>query len=280
MTTGYKYLDYMIMIIAILIMAFIILKIMRFFLKKALRKASEDLNSDPTKYNFLSNAMGFIIYLVALIVILYSIPELKQLGLTLFAGAGIFAAVLGFASQSAMSNIISGIFIVIFKPFRVGDIVNISSRFFGTVEDITLRHTVIRDIENKRFIIPNSVISSEVIHNYLINDEKVANQIYFGIGYSANIDQAMKIIREEAENHSNFLDNRTDEEKEEGVPKVIIRVMEWAESSINLRATIWSEEPAKGFEMKTDLLKSVKERFDQEGIEIPFPHRTVIMKKE
>ena len=279
MFTGIKALDYTILIVIVLIVAIIILKTLRFFLGRFLKQSSEQLNVNPTRYYFLNNALSFIVFLIALIVILFSITELRQLGLTLFASAGIFAAVIGYASQAAFSNIVSGIFIVIFKPFRVGDTIKINNQYFGTVEDITLRHTIIRDIENKRFIIPNSVISKEVIHNYLITDEKVSNQLYFGIAYSSNIDKAMDIIREEAEKHPNFLDNRTEEEIAEGIPKTVIRVMEWAESSIQLRATIWSENPGKGFDLKCDLLKSVKEQFDAQGIEIPFPHRTVIVKK-
>lgn len=94
------------------------------------------------------------------------------MGATLFAGAGIFAAIIALASQQALSNIISGIFIVISKPFRVGDYIELSILHRGTVEDITLRHTVIRDIQNNRIIVPNSKINSETIVNYHLNDER------------------------------------------------------------------------------------------------------------
>ena len=123
-----------------------------------------------------------------------TIPKLKSLGVTIFAGAGILAAIIGFASQAAFSNIVSGIFIVIFKPFRVGDIVKISNLYSGIVEDITLRHTVISDFENKRLIIPNSVISAETIHNSNILDNKICNHIWYGISYDSDVDLATSII--------------------------------------------------------------------------------------
>ena len=85
-----------------------------------------------------------------------SIPSLKNLGTALFAGAGVMAAVKGFASQAAFSNIISGVFVILFKPFRVGDIVQLTNGLKGKVTDITFRHTVIKDYENRRIIIPNS----------------------------------------------------------------------------------------------------------------------------
>lgn len=97
----------------------------------------------------------------------YETNALRTVATSLLAGAGILAVAVGFASQQALSNIVSGIMIVIFKPFRVNDRLNIGTTFNGIVEDITLRHTVIRDFENKRIIVPNMVISQECLEcNY------------------------------------------------------------------------------------------------------------------
>ena len=264
----------------VLLIAFIVVKVLRFSLNRFIQRASKQLKVDATQYQFLRNGLGFIIYLVAFIIILTSIPGLKQLGATLFAGAGILAAIIGFASQAAFSNIVSGVFIVFFKPFRVGDMIKIGDKYFGHVEDITLRHTVIQDLENKRFIVPNTLINSEVIHNYQIGDQRVRNLIYFGIGYSVNMDQAIEIIREEAMKHRLFQDFRTEEDIKKGTPAVIVKVTEWADSAIILRATVWTNNPIEGIELKFDLLKSVKERFDKLGLEIPFPHRTVYLRQD
>ena len=274
------WLNYALLSVIILVVAFVLLKLSRLILKRYIDKSSKDLKVDPTQYKFLNNALGYIIYLGAITLIFLTIPELKSVGITLFASAGIFAAIIGFASQAAFSNIVSGVFIVIFKPFRVGDIVKVSQVWQGTVEDITLRHTVIRDFENKRLIIPNSVISSETIHNFNIIDEKICNFIVYGISYDSNVDRAIEIIREEAMAHPNYIDNRTEEEKEEGIPSVIIRLLNFGESSVNLRAQVWSMDPGLAFELKCDINKSIKDRFDREGIEIPFPHRTLVYKEK
>lgn len=260
--------------------AFILLKVLRAILNRFIKKSSGDLKVDPTQFKFLNNALGFVIYLAAIAILFLTIPKLKTLGLTLFASAGIIAAIVGFASQAAFSNIVSGIFIVIFKPFRVGDIVRISNLYSGEVEDITLRHTVIRDFENKRLIIPNSVISAETIHNSNIIEADVCNHIFYGISYDSDINLATKIIQEEAMKHPFFLDNRTKEEKQDGTPPVIVRLMEFAESSIKLRAQVWTKDPIAGFELKCDINRTVKERFDREGIEIPLPYRTIIYKEK
>ncbi|HAA15710.1 MAG TPA: mechanosensitive ion channel protein MscS [Cytophagales bacterium] len=277
-TTGSAVADYSLLIVGIGLIAVLLARILRFFLVRFLRNSSGILQVDPTRYSFLKNAISFLVFLAALIVVFYTIPSLRQFGVTLFAGAGILAAIIGFASQAAFSNIVAGIFIIIFRPFRVGDTLMISQQYFGIVEDINLRHTTIRDIENKRFIIPNSLISSEVIHNFNIEDPKVANQIYFSVSYTTNLDQAIAFIQDEAAKHPSLLDNRSAEEIVKGQPVVRVRVMEWAQSSIQLRATVWAQDPDTAFDLKTDLLKSVKERFDREGIEIPYPYQNVVIK--
>jgi len=266
--------------ITIFITSLIVVRITRHYLQKKIDESAESLNTDPTRYKFFKNTISLIIYLAALTIIIYQYPSLRAFAVGLFAGAGILAAILGFASQQAFANMISGIFIVIFRPFRVGDWVKIGTDITGIVIDITLRHTVIKDFENRRILIPNSVMGSEVIVNSNIDDKKIRRHIEFGISYDSDIDRAIAIIQEEAMQHPNFLDNRTKEEKKKNEPKVPVRLIGFGESSINLRAYVWSEDPSKSFDLHTDLNRSVKKRFDSEGIEIPFPYRTIVYKKD
>jgi len=217
---------------------------------------------------------------VAAGVIISFIPTLKAFAITLFAGAGILVALIGFAAQEAFSNIVSGVFIVMFRPFRVGDMIKVGSLQYGIVEDITLRHTVINSFENKRIIIPNSVISSDVIINDSISDDKICKWVEIGISYDSDIDLAIKIIQEEAEKHPLSIDNRTQEMIEAGEPVIEVRVIDLDEYSVNLRAYVWLNGPLEAPRVRTDINKSVKKRFDAEGVEIPFPYRTVVYKKD
>jgi small-conductance mechanosensitive channel len=271
---------YTVIAVATLLVAFIIAKILRLLINRFLTHSSKKLKVDPTQFNFLKNAVTFLIFLGAIIFIFYTIPALKTLSITLFAGAGILTAVALFASQQAFANIVSGVFIVIFKPFRVNDLVDIGTLPKGRVEDITLRHTVIRNFENRRMIIPNSVISSEIVVNSNIVDEKICNFIDIGISYDSDIDKAMEIMRNEAQNHPNFIDNRSEDEKTKDTPPVTTRVMGFGDSSVNLRAFVWTKDHSEGFVLKTDLHKRIKEQFDRNGIEIPFPYRTIVYKKD
>jgi small conductance mechanosensitive channel len=272
------YVKYSIITIATLLVAFVISKILRILISRFIKLSSNKLKVDHTQFNFLKNAVTFIVFLGAIIFIFFTIPKLKTLSLTLFAGAGILAAVALFASQQAFANIVSGIFIVIFKPFRVNDIVEVGNLQKGRIEDITLRHTVLRNFENRRMIIPNSVISSEILINSSIVDETICNFIDFGISYDSDMDKAMEIMRSEAVAHPNFIDHRSEEEKKEGILPVTTRVMGFGDSSVNLRAFVWTKDHSTGFVLKTDLNKSIKEKFDKSGIEIPFPYRTIVYK--
>ena len=275
-----NYVKYGLIIIAAFLAAFILSKILRALLTKFFQIASKKLNVDSTQYNFLNNAISFVLYIGALIFIFYSIPHLRALGVTLFAGAGVAAAIILLASQQAFSNIINGIFIIIFKPFRVGDVIKVGTLRIGKIEDITLRHTVIRDFENRRIIIPNTIIGSETLINSSIKDELICNFVEFGISYDSDVNKAIEIIRDEATKHPNYMDNRTREEKKKDIHPVLMKVIGFGDSSVNIRAFIWTKDHTLGFILKCDLFKSVKERFDKEGIEIPFPYRTIVYKKD
>ncbi len=124
------------------------------------------------------------------------------------------------------------------------------------------------------------MISDETIINSNISDEKIRKHIIFSISYDSNINLALKIIKEEAENHPLVIDNRMPKEKEDGAEIVVVRVINLGDFSVDLKAFVWTEGNDSAFVVKCDLLKSVKERFDREGIEIPFPYRTVVYKKD
>lgn len=265
-------------IILVLIVAGIASRLAKSAINKHLRNIQDSQESkdydNATRLRFLKNGVNFIIVIVAILLITYTIPSLRALAVTLFAGAGIFAAFIAFASQKAFSNIVSGIFIVWFKPFRVGDIVVVNTHF-GVVEDITLRHTVIQGLENKRIIIPNSNISSDIIVNSTIEDPKIQRFVEIWITYDSDLLKAMQIMQEEALKHPNMLDERTLEEKIKGEPIVPVRTTAMEEQGIKIRASVWAKDPGSAFEMYCDLLRDIKLRFDEVGIKVGAPHRYI-----
>lgn len=263
--------------IGIIIITIILAYLVNRFFRRLVKKATEDMQNDPTNYVFLMHAVTALIYIVGISIAIYSMPSLRTLASSLLAGAGILAVAVGFASQHALSNIISGVFIIIFKPFRVHDRLKVRE-LIGIVEDITLRHTVIRDFENKRILIPNTVISDEILINADFTDEKICKWVDVGISYDSDIDLAKSIMHEEVRRHPFYIDVRTPEQIEKGEPEVVVRVVSLGDSSVNIRAWAWAQSAPNSFIMGCDLYESIKKRFDQQGVEIPFPHRTIVYK--
>lgn len=264
-------------VILILVGAFILERILFSLIPKAYQSGDQG-REDATRYRFLKNALRFIVTMVVIGLVIFVIPSLKHFAVTLLAGAGILVAILGLATQRAFSNIISGIFIVSFKPFRVGDMVEITAEHRGVVEDITLRHTVIRTWENRRVIIPNAVIGEATIVNSTIEDEATCQWVEIGISYESDLDLAMSIMQTEAEQHPNCIDRRTAEELESGVPKVSVRMVRITDSSLVLRAYVWAIDPVQARVMHFELNRTIKLHFDREGIILPYPQRTVTFK--
>lgn len=275
-----EYLRYGVFVAIVIVLAVVVSTIVRTFLNHFIRSYATKLKADPTNFSFVKNSVSFLIYTISIIIIFYEIPSLRALGTALFAGAGIVAAILGFASQKAFSNIISGIFILLFKPFRVGDTIEFGQNLKGVVEEITLRHTTIKDYENRRVLVPNSIISDDTIINSNITDTLIRKHVVFGISYDSDIEKAIHIIKDEARKHPFYIDPRTPEEKKKNVEDIVVRVIGLSDFSVDLKAYIWTDGNDNGFVLMTDLMKSVKQRFDREGVEIPFPYRTVVYKKD
>ena len=267
-------------IITIIIFSIVLERTSRFLIGKFLNKNAEQLKVDKTRYVFLKHVVTATIYLLAIIAIIYTLPKFRSIAVSLFAGAGIFAAILGFASQAAFSNIISGVFMVISKPFKVGDRIEIGKLYVGIVEDITLRHTVLRNFDNQRVVIPNSIISAETLTNAHLYDNEVRRNIDFEVDYTSDIDMVRRIMKEECESHPLNIDFRTEEDLQKGFDKVQVRLVAFGQSSMTFRAYAWAKDAGDAFEMHTDLNISIKKRFDKEGIHIPFPQRVISYRHE
>ncbi len=247
--------------------------------KKSIENKISSKN-DPTSFKFLRYVFVVVIYFVGIILGLLIFPSLRGVAQTALGGAGVLAIVIGVASQEALANLIGGVFIISFKPFKVGDLVKVTDTMVGTVTDITLRHTVIRNFENKMIVIPNSIINKEKLINYDMGELKCCERIEIRISYDSDIDLAKKIMQEECENHPLILDNRSLFAKENGDPIVKTAVISLNDFSVSIRAWAWGKSFNDCFELKIAVLESIKKRFDAESIEIPYPYRTIVMKKD
>ncbi|MEZ4884998.1 MAG: mechanosensitive ion channel family protein [Chitinophagales bacterium] len=265
-------------VLVILFVTWLFAKLFARIFDRYILRSTALINNDPTSYQFIKHLGRAFIYILGFSVAVYAIPSLRSVSTSLLAGAGILAAIVGFASQSAFSNIISGLFIIVFRPFRVNDHLIIDQTTFGVVEDVTLRHTILKSPENRRIVIPNSVMSEKIILNAHLNDPRVCKFIEVSIAYDSDMDLAMEVMREHIENHPLCIDTRTELQKQEGEPKVKVRVLKLEEYGIRLRAWCWTANNGDGFDMTCDMNKVLIEQFRIANIEIPYPHQVIIHK--
>jgi len=169
------------------------------------------------------------------------------------------AFAIGMALQGSLGHFASGVLLLIFKPYRVGDLVEIGGGNTGTVEEIQIFNTVLKTLDNKRLFIPNSVVTSNVITN-ISGQGTVGVELTFGIGYNDSIDRAREIILEVGKRCPWILDD----------PKQGVVVAELGDSSVNLatRPFVKSEDYWDAFFY---MQEHVKKEFDKEGIGIPYP---------
>lgn len=169
----------------------------------------------------------------------------------------------GFALQNVIKNFVSGIFIFAERPFRIGDWIEWNDQR-GIVEDISLRVTRVRTFDNELLTVANSILTDNVVKNVYAKDQ-LRLTFTFGIGYGDDIDAATEAILDEAKAHQVILDD----------PAPTVRVTELADSYIGLHARVWVAEPrhADPIGVRSEFVQAVKERFDAEDIEIPFPQR-------
>ncbi len=203
------------------------------------------------------------------VVIVFVMESLNNLGIdfsgVLVAG-GVMGIVLGFASQTVVSNLISGIFMYFDKPLKIGDHVVIEN-VNGVVMDIDVLSTKIRTWDGNLVRIPNDKLFNSIIENKVSNEVRRI-ELSVGIAYKEDIDKAIETIRNVLNGHTYVLVE----------PSPVIFVNDLGDSSVNITIKAWSPNDY-AYQTKISLLKLIKEAFDREGIEIPFPQRDIWIRK-
>ncbi len=213
---------------------------------------------------------------IVILVFFMQIRSMSSVLTALLASGGLFAVIIGLASQEAASNMINGMMIIAYHPYSVGDLISLPEETVrGKVITITLRHTIIETLEKTQIIIPNSIMNKTMIENVSNIVDSKANYLMMDISYESNIEKAISIIQEIASKHPLAIDTRLPEDVQEGKPQIEVLCMDLKDSSILLRATIFTVDNATGFTLLSDLRIQVKEEFDKQGIVIPYPQLVV-----
>ena len=227
---------------------------------------------DDVIFDLLKRFSTIIIFVTAIIL------ALDVIGVNIMpfvAGAGVVGIAIGFAAKDTLSNIIAGVLLLIDRPFEVGDRIEVwsapsNSATWGDVIDVGLRATRIQTTDNIVIVIPNNEIMKRDIINYTTITKEIRVRIPIGIAYDADVKKAKEIICK--------ISLELEWVMKEPLPKVVVKT--FGDSAVNLEARIWIEDPRKRMDTVSYITDRVKEEFQREGIEIPYPKRDIYIKRE
>jgi small-conductance mechanosensitive channel len=220
-----------------------------------------EVKMDQTMQLMIRRLTSATIYIVGLMLVILQIPQLHSLATAMLAGAGIAGLAIGFAAKDSLSNFTSGIFIAVFQPFRVGDYVDFKGDY-GQIEDLTLRHTVIRTWDSRRIIVPNSTMGMEPIINWSIRQPEITWIVEFDLEKASDIYRAREIILEKVKSHPLVLKDRK--------ISVILMNSRYSELTLRLEMVVPARNGAK--EIGCEIREAVKKEFEAQGIPpAPYP---------
>ena len=231
-----------------------------------IKRSIEKKNGDEHAIKTAKRLSAYIIFSIAFIIAL-GLLGVPSTALGTF--AGLIGLGLSFALRDMIANFISGIMIMVTRPFKIGDQVRVGGEE-GTIKDIQIRASEIKTYDGRKLIVPNSDLYNKTVINNTAYDER-RFEVIVGIGYDEDIKAAREAAMEALENTENV--------EETPEPQVLVDALD--DSSVNLKLRGWTK-PSKANMVKSAsaVSEAVKDRYDEEGIDIPFPIRTVYMNDE
>jgi small conductance mechanosensitive channel len=255
---------------AIKLVLFVAILVAFYFFTRVLRKAVEK-TLKSSKLNVSRLLRRMIVSTVSNLLMLFGLLiALSQLGISLgplLAGLGVAGFIIGFALQDTLANFASGMMILLYKPYDVGDLVDVGG-VFGKVNKMSLVSTTVLTLDNQTLVVPNKKIWGDVIKNVTAQDVRRVDMV-FGISYSDDIPKAEKVLAAILQEHDQILDE----------PAPVVHLHELGDSSVNFVVRPWAKVDDY-WDVYWYVTRAVKMRFDEEAISIPFPQRDVHIYEE
>jgi small conductance mechanosensitive channel len=227
------------------------------------KKVMEKRSVDPMLEGFALSILKFVLMFILIIAIIKTFG-VETTSLVAILGAATLA--IGFALQGNLSNFASGVMIVTFRPFNVGDYVEAGGHD-GIVEEIGIFMSTVKSLDNKKILIPNSAITGGSITNYNGYPERRVD-LTVGVSYDADLNHVKKVLQEVIDGNEMVLADKP----------TFVRMGEMADSSVNFTVRVWTY-TENYWDVYFDLTENFKMKLDEENISIPYPHVTVEMKK-
>ncbi|MEL6511177.1 MAG: mechanosensitive ion channel domain-containing protein [Pseudomonadota bacterium] len=242
---------------AIILLGFVLAGVLR----RRIHKIGENHESlDNTLFSFLANIARYVVLAFTGLFVLNTFGVQTTSIIAVIGAAGL---AIGLALQGTLSNIAAGVMIILFRPLKLGDFVQVND-VIGTVKEITLNYTEIADLGNVQVVVPNSEVWGNTIKNYSGYDKRRAEWT-FGVGYGVNLADAERVIRDTI-----MADDRSLSD-----PEPFIQVNNLGSSSVDFLVRVWCKS-AEYFQYQADMKRKVKEALDAADINIPFPTRTLV----
>jgi len=219
---------------------------------------------DDTLFNFLGSIVRYVVLGFTALIVLNTFGVQTT---SVVAAVGAAGLAIGLALQGTLSNVAAGVMLILFRPLKIGDFVEVAGKM-GTVKDVTLNFTELANLSNVQVIIPNSEVWGNVIDNYSVYPTRRAEWT-FGVGYGANLKQAEEVIR----------DTILADERARNEPAPFIQVNNLNDSSVDFLVRVWCKS-GDYFQFQADMKRQVKEALDAASVPIPFPTRTIIQAAE
>lgn len=228
--------------------------------RRIVQLSKKNRHLDDMLFEFLASIMRYVIMGFTVMFVLNTFGVKTTSVVAIIGAAGL---AIGLALQGTLSNVAAGVMLILFRPIKIGDFVEVAGKM-GTVKEISLNFTEMADVSNVQVIVPNAQVWGNIITNYSTNPHRRAEWV-FGVGYGANLKDAETIIRETI-----MADARSHAE-----PEPFIQVTNLGESSVDFLVRVWYDGSVY-FAYRADMTRKVKEALDAGGIDIPFPTRTMI----
>ena len=232
-------------------------------LMRGLKKMMQVQEVDVTLQTFVANLLRMVLLTVVIITAIGALGIQTTSFIAILGAAGL---AVGLALQGSLSNFASGVLIVLFRPYKVGDFVE-AAGISGVVEEVQILTTVLKTGDNKKVIVPNGQIMDSVITNYSANERRRVDMVV-GVSYDDDLDKVRSTLEQLVAADDRILDD----------PACTIAVSALADSSVNFVVRPWVKS-ADYWGVMFDLTEAIKKRFDKEGISFPFPQQDVHLYK-
>lgn len=255
-------------IVAAVVASWLLVRLNKRFFRR-LQKKKKNI-----QLSFFQHIVSIVLVIGVLLIVLSAFSGAKSIWQTIFGGTAIISAVLAFAAQDVIKDILAGLMISANRPFEIGNRIELEDGVSGIVEEMTMRHVVLREIDSLRRVIPNSKINAMQLTNCSFHSRQRAISMRFSVGYGSDLELVKRVIAEAVMESPLTVPYRNPDNGEEGYRPVYF--ISFADSALIMATTVYYEPGTATERVRDEVNTCVREALLKNGIEIPYNYVTVV----